>query len=315
MPAAAPAPAAGGAADAAPAAHAPAGAITLSLDAKAYTVNVMGKAMPGIPAFPKLAPKPGFVRGYVYDTHGKPLAGAKLGVRSTATGGFYSGAQGKSDAKGYYEIAVPFGAAHFYNAGFAVDYGEGRAALGLHPADGEEDGFASNVGEVENWVLLPYGVADREGVQENPKYCNNYYGGTVILGWYADEDPRGPDPKKLPPDGQFEVTLTPEGPLVDGSRGRPIVIRKPSTHNVGFLGQLYVNNIPVGSYRIAAKLVGGGALKMKEVGPNGGAAFGIAPKEATGTASLLLRPDSGKADEAGKAHGNWEHIQINLERP
>jgi hypothetical protein len=290
------------------------GAIVNNLDADAQVVNVMGRTMPRIPAFPKLAPKPGFVRGYVYDANGKPLPGARLGVRSTAAGGFYSGAQGKADAKGYYEIAVPWGAAHFYNAGYATDYGEGRAALGLHPADGEADGFASNVGEVENFVLLPYGIGDRDGVQENPRYSGNYYGGTMVLSWNVDDDPRWPDPKKLPPGTQFEVTLTPDGPLVDGSRGRTIVIRKPATHNVGFLGQLYVNNIPVGSYRITAKLLGGGALKMKET-RHGGSAFGIAPKEATGTATLLLRPSSAKADGVPARHSQWEHLSITLERP
>jgi hypothetical protein len=250
----------------------------------------------------------------VYDTQGKPLPGARLGVRSTAAGGFYSGAQGKTDAKGYYEIAVPFGAAHFYNAGYAVDYGEGRAALGLHAADGEADGFASNVGGVENFVLLSYGIADRDKAQDDPRYPGNYYGGALVLSWYADDDPRWPDPKKLPPDAQFEVTLTPQGPLVDGSRGRTLVIRKPATHNVGFLGQLYVNNIPAGAYRIAAGLVGGGPLKIKETA-HGGAAFGMEPREATGTAALLLRPDSAKADSAVAHHGNWNRISISLERP
>jgi hypothetical protein len=288
--------------------------ISLQVDARTNVVNVMKSALPKIPAFPKLAKKPGFVRGYVYDTKGNPLKGAKLGARSTAAGGFYSGAQGKTDDKGYYEIEVPWGAAHFYCAGYAVDYGEGRAALGLHPADGEAEGFATAVGEVENFVMLPYGIADRDAVQDDPRYCNNYYGGNVILGWTVDSDsPIFTSPHYLPNDSVIEVTLTPDGPLVDGSRGRAIVVRKAVRADAPT--QLYINNIPVGVYKITAKLVGGGALRMKETGPYANKPFGLEPKEATGKATVLLRPSSAKPESALARHGNWEQISISLERP
>jgi hypothetical protein len=287
-------------------------AIILNLNAEAQTVNVMGRAMPKIPVFPKLERKPGKARGYVKDAQGRPLKGAVIGVRSTAAGGFYSGASAKSDENGYYEVTVPAGVAHYYCAGYAVDYGEGRLALGLHPADGEADSFASPEGAVENWVVLPYGIADREGIQENPRYCNNYYGGTVILSYDVDSDERFPDPKKMPLNSVIEITFTPEGALIDGTPSRPIVLRK----SVGSSwGQLYVNNIPAGSYQIRAKLVNGDDLSMSEIGPNRNAAFGISPKKANGTASLLLRPSSGKPNMAVAARGNWDQIMIALERP
>jgi hypothetical protein len=114
-----------------------AGATTFSITGAKNYVNVMKTAMPKLPSFPALSPKGGYVRGYVKDLKGKPLQGAVIGARSTSAGGFYSGASAKTDAKGYYEIQVPWGAAHFYAAGYTVDWGEGRAALGLHPADGE----------------------------------------------------------------------------------------------------------------------------------------------------------------------------------
>lgn len=289
----------------------PASATIIEVDESTRDRNVMGRLMPKMPTFPTLAPKPDTVRGYVYDTHGKPLQGARIGVRSTAAGGFYSGAASKTDANGYYEIAPPRGAAHFYCAGYAIDYGDGRAALGLHPADGELDSFATPQGHVENFVLLPYGIADRDGVQENSRYANNYYGGSIVIS-YSVADDRSPGSSDLPAGSQIEITLVPESPLIDGSRGQPFVIRK----RVGsFFGQLYVNNIPVAAYRISAKLVSGGPLRMKETGPNGGAAFGIGPKQATGTATLLLRPAGAKAEMAIAAHGNWDQVSITLERP
>jgi hypothetical protein len=290
----------------------PAGATVLEVNATTQWLNVMKNAAPKLPTFSQLTPKPGYVRGFVKDLKGKPLSGAHIGVRATAVGGAYSGAQGKTDAKGYYEIQVPFGAAHFYNAGYAVDYGDGRAALGLHPADGELDSFASNVGGVENFVLMPYGIADRDGVQENPRYSGNYYGGCVVFSWsIADERPIFASPSDIPANSVLELTLTPQTPLLDGSKGRTFVIRK-STED-GF-GQLYVVNIPLATYKLGAKIVGGGALKMKEVGPNGGTLFGIDPKEGEGTVSLQLRPSTAKADRVTAAHGNWEHISVSLKR-
>jgi len=301
-----------------PADNAAAAPVVIEAGANATYVNVMKGAMPKLPAFAALAPKRGFVRGYVKDVHGKPLAGARLGVRSTVAGGFYSGAQGKTDAKGYYEIEVPWGAAHFYNAGYTVDYGEGRAALGLHPADGEADSFATANGSVENWVLLPYGIANRDDAQDKPYYINNYYGGGIHISYNLHDGSIFASPGDLPPNTRIELTLTPDGPLLDGSRGRTFVVRKPVSEDG--INTLNVNNIPVGAYRIAARLLpsGGAAgtpLVLKEIGPNGGSAFGIEPKQATGTATLLLRPTSANAERAGAAHGNWDTIALKLERP
>ena len=279
----------------------------------AHEVNVMGRAMPAIPSFPKVTPKPGVVRGYVRDTQNRPLKGALIGVRSTAVGGFYSGASAKSDANGYYEIAAPQGVAHFYCAGYRTEYGDLLAAYGLHPADGDLDTFATPGGLVKNWVLLPYGIADRAKAQEDPHYAGNYYGGTIYFGWYADDDERFSNPKNLPPSAQVEITLTPDGPLLDGSRGRPIVIRKRVGKGLA-LG-LYVNNIPVGRYKIAARLDSGKALRMKETGPYGNQPFGLEPKEAVGEAALLLKVGGADPNSAIAGHGNWQAFQVSLERP
>ncbi len=76
-----------------------------------------------------------------------------------------------------------------------------------------------------------------------------------------------------------------------------------------------INNIPSGAYKISAKLVGGGPLKMKETGPYGNRPFGLEPKEATGSATLWQRPGSAKAGEALPGYSNWGQLVINLYRP
>lgn len=292
---------------------APANAITVTLNPQMRDVNVMKSAMPKLPTFPKLAKKSGYVRGYVYDVNGKPLKGARLGVRSTVAGGFYSGASARTDAKGYYEIAVPWGAAHFYRGGYAIPYGEGQAALSLHPANGDLEGFASANGAVENFVLLSYGIARPDEIQDNSRYSGNYYGGTFVIDWHVDEDERWHNAQYLPVNSSIEITLTPTGPLADGSKGRPIVIRK----NVGNISysQLYVNNVPIGAYKISAKIVGGKALKMRETGMYSSLPFGLEGKEAVGSAGFTFRPGSGNPDMAAPRLGNWNSLCVTLEMP
>lgn len=288
------------------------GAINLELAAATFYVNVMKGAMPRLPQFPALTKKPGIVRGYVYDTNGRPLKGAKLGVRSTAVGGFYSGSAATTDDKGYYEITAPAGVAHFYCAGYAVEHGEGLAAVGLHPADGQAGNFATPNGEVKNFVLLPYGIADRAKVQDDPRAGGNYYGGTVVMGWNVDDGGVLSSPNYLPNGSTIEFTLTPTGPMMDGSRGRTIVIRK--TVSASSPSQLYVNNIPVGPYQVSAKLAGGGALKMRETGPYANRPFGLEPKEAVGRTTLMLRPGTAQADMVPANYGSWSQVSINFER-
>jgi hypothetical protein len=290
--------------------------VTIEVGASQDSVNVMKRAMPKLPSFAPLKPKPGFVRGWVKDSSGKPLAGAKIGVRSSAGGGFYSGASGKTDARGYYEIQVPWGAAHYYCAGYTVDYGDGRAALGLHPADGEADSFASAKGAVENWVLLNYGIADPDGVSENPSYANNYYGGSFYLDFQvADARPAFADDYSLPDGSEIELTLTPKGRLLDGTSGQTFVFHKKASENER--NSFKVNNIPIGVYTLTASLVNNGetsALRLKETGPYSNAPFGLDPKEARGEVTLTFRPQGAKPESALGQHGNWESLSITLKK-
>lgn len=283
--------------------------LVLQADASAFTLNVMGRKMPTLPAMPNIAARPGYVRGYVRDTQGHPLKGALIGIRSTAVGGLYSGASAKTDAEGYYEIKAPWGVGSFYCAGYKADYGDLIAAFGLHPTDGETDEFATAKGVVKNWVLLPYGIGDRGKAQDDPKYCGNYYGGTIVFGYYTDSDSK----TSLPPNSEIEITLTPTGPLLDGSKGRTIVVHKAT--GTGLLGQLYLNNIPVGAYKIKARLAGGGALRIRETGPYANAPFGLTPKDARGEADLLLKVYGSDPNSATAGHGHWNTFQISLERP
>ncbi len=292
----------------------PVSALTFTLTPSQYYVNVMKNALPPLPAFAKLTAKPGVVRGYVKDSKGHPLVGAVIGVRSSAAGGFYSGASAKSNASGYYEVAVPWGAASFYTASYSRDYGEGRAAFGLHPADGEADSFATANGLVENWVLLPYGVGDRDAASDQPQYSGNYYGGSLSVSYWV-ADPRFEGDKNLPDGSDLEVTLTPEGTLIDGGAGKTIVVRRPVKE--GSRSSFYINNVPVGTYKISARLITGNgsqALHLKETGPNVSQPFGLEPKEGATSAVLTFRPGGAKAGMSPAARGNWDSLTVSVTR-
>jgi hypothetical protein len=286
--------------------------VVLDVDKNVNYVNAMGKEVPDIPEFDEPSPTPGKVCGYVKDLAGNPLKGAQLGVRSTAIGGAYSGSQGETDDDGYYEFEVPAGVAHFYNAGYAIEWGEdGLAAVGLHPADGKLDSFASTTGGVENFVLLPYGVTSRENTSQSPHLASTYYGGSVYF--YLSTSAAGDN---FPMEGSIvegsvvEVTLTPEGEMFGGIEApQTITVRK----TVGFSGGFYINNLPLGQYRIEIKTSDGEPLKMELNKPRN-SEYGIKPTETTDSAVLTFAPGDARANMVIPQYGGWSAVEINVSR-
>lgn len=205
---------------------------------------------------------------------------------------------------------VPQGAAHFYAAGYAVDYADGRAALTLHPADGKLTSFASADGSVENFVLWTHSVADRDKMSENPGMRSNFYGGSLYVGHHtADPGDVLALPTNPRTETEIEVTLTPEGKLLDGSVGKAFVTKKALSGTA-----FSVNNIPVGQYRLTAKRSDGQPLLMKLNKPKG-LTFGIDPEETTEGAILSLHPGGAKAAMATPGRGNWEAVEVYVEIP
>ena len=283
-----------------------ASAKVLTVEKNAKYVNLMGTQLPSMPDFPALQPKPGKVRGYVKDWNGKPLAGAQLGIRSSYLAGMYSGGQGVTDANGYYEFAPPKGMAHFYNAGYQIEWGDGVAAVSLHPVDGKLDSFVTTDGAVENFVMLPYGITSRESYQENPYVPQTYYGGSVYISyWMAERSDNRPYAGSLLEDSIIEVTLTPE------KGGQSFVVRQPA----GSVGNLTIQNIPItgGRYKITIKC-DGKLLKFKE-NRKYSQQFGMSPAETVGTGSILFIPGEAKASMVGPQNGAWNWIGLSLETP
>lgn len=202
------------------------------------------------PAFPRMTPKPGVVRGMVKDGSGKPIAGAQIVVQSSAAGGFRTDSRGRTNAQGIYEFPVPSGVCQVVNADCRVLYNGKSLLLPLHPADSERDHFPSKQGHVENFVLRTSGAA-REGQAASDG--SSSYGGRIRLLSYA-----------IPRGGVLEVTLKPLGTLADGTSGRTLLFRFPEqdARNETFLG-----GIPLGRYSLTARVYDGEdalALRIKK---------------------------------------------------
>jgi hypothetical protein len=286
------------------------------VDDRTDYVNVMADAMPALPQFPALSKKPGYVRGYVMNSIGEPLAGAKLGLKSARIYDAYLAASAETDAKGYYEIKIPSGGARFDYAGFTFKYSRGLAAVGLHPADGSlSESYPAASGGVENFVMLPYGIADAEGASKNARHRSNYYGGTLTLRYFIA--PPGQDPndfaRMIAAGSEIVITLTPVSGLSDGNNfARSFEIRKKVEDSS--IGEFYVCNVPVGRYDISAKQADGKPLRLKQKNPTD-SVFGIQPTETTESAQLIFNPLSADAKTAVASRGNWTDLEITVERP
>jgi hypothetical protein len=278
--------------------------------------DVMGGKMPKLPTFPKLAKKPGYLRGYVRDTKNKPLVGASIMILPpTVFGSGFTKRSviAKTDANGLYEIPVPSGGCTVWCTGYAVDYHGVRLALPLHPVDGELGSINKQAGDIENFVLLSYGIADPSTASSNPVYANAYYGAafTVSYATYGATDPYSP-PGWLLSGSEVELTLTPQGPLVDGTTGRPLIIRKKLESGSYF----QVNDIPIGRYQIQAKVTENGKiipLRLKENvrNPRMG---GMTPTETTEAAVIIFRSSSGDPTTLRVPGGNMERLELLIEK-
>jgi hypothetical protein len=160
---------------------------------------------------------------------------------------------------------------------------------------------------------MPYGVANISTASDNPVYSGAYYGASFTVGYGLREPDDNNAPKAWLVQGtEVEITLTPEGPLLDGSEGRPLIIRKKLTPGSYF----QVNDIPIGFYRIRARVItenGGEPLRIKD-NSRSDRKGGLEPKESEGTATVLFRSASSDPSTLRAAGGNMERLSLLVER-
>jgi hypothetical protein len=172
-------------------------------------------------------PSKGIVNGVVKYADGSPIVNAKVVIENTIL--YASYVFGTTNSKGEYSVPVPIGS---WKASVQIE----KEFLGkkykydLHPDNA--NAFAGYDGAVRNFTWKISGAKPGGG----------YYGSPVkaygdLLSFMNMQD--------------VELTLTPDGALIDGSAG--MVIKKRLVDVGG--GEYGIDDVPVGKYSITAKNV------------------------------------------------------------
>ncbi|HKY99336.1 MAG TPA: carboxypeptidase-like regulatory domain-containing protein [Gemmatimonadaceae bacterium] len=205
-------------------------------------IALLGTGFNGAEAQAK--PVPNVVQGTVSTIDGRPVAGATIRIAGATGAARGTSITAKTDANGRYRVNVPLG--HYNVDGFAeLQYnGQTYKELWLDRGDAPCERVMSDKGIVRNFVLRLSGT----------KRCTNgtdlrnpdaYYGAYITAMSSA-----------FPDDAVITFTLTPTGPLADGTKGRTVVIKRSGAalkKGGGPIGETaFLHDIPLGRYKIAA---------------------------------------------------------------
>lgn len=181
------------------------------------------------------APPAATVGGQVLNTQGKPLPGALIWIKPAVTTGLLTA---HTDEQGRYQSArlpnVPYYTLAYYQTEY---HGESFCLRLAAEKLGGYDAFSpdSAAGTVRNFKLQLSGkIPDSGGYP-------SYFGSEVRLMWKGDYDAG----KTVPADSTVQSTFTPDGPMIDGTAGKPFTLN-------GSLNEQIMKDVPVGHYRVTA---------------------------------------------------------------
>ncbi|WP_019012110.1 carboxypeptidase-like regulatory domain-containing protein [Deinococcus aquatilis] len=177
-------------------------------------------------------PTPYVMTGVVKNAQGQPVPGVEVFADNTV---YYDmNVVTKTDARGRYRIELPHDVGTWRpGATLERDYHGERFRMTLYPND--KAAFQGSVGAVRDFIWKLSGPHEGGVLGEQ---MNVFHGDGIAY-------------------GDLIVTLTPEGPLIDGSQGKVLIIR-PETS--------VVKDVPLGRYRMTAKLKGGQSVLVQAQG-------------------------------------------------
>ncbi len=177
------------------------------------------------------------VKGRVVDSQGKPVPNAEIIASSTDY--YNKTTTGYTDASGNYRIQLPNGIAEgSYTASgtVTIKYHGQNFRMALYEEDSRV--FSAYDGAVRNFVFR---LTGKRAAQDDASALP--LGGKIEVHCEYDQVIAE----------NVELTLEPAGPLVDGSAGTKIVRMLPKNID-------YLNDIPVGQYKITARDIESGKL-------------------------------------------------------
>ena len=239
-------------------------------------VQVPERATAGPGERPVLLTKSGHIVGHARFADGRPIPSFRVSAIAAddRTSVFVRETAGPSVAEvegrdGRYELRAENSAKTIALRAIAQIPYRGRTyQLEMHPSDADISAFRAIPSQGEgaptvtrDFVLKISGVRpgyDGRVVKETTsqdKPANAFYGGTIHLDLtYSEGAAYGEELARTPPDARISITLTPEGPLLDGSAGRPIIREvRPAPGQPNFY--FHLHNIPLGVYTVVARRI------------------------------------------------------------
>jgi len=194
----------------------------------------------------------GVISGTVTDAQGQPLRNVEVRAQTPAeiAGRPLARYVAQSDEQGTYSMEVS-SYPYRLSASIKVLYRGKQWERQLHPTDDSADIVTpkGHIGKDFSWQLT--GLVPGQ----DPEGYTSYYGGYIQLQWGENSS----NPSLLSPEPILQVTLTPTSPLIDGSIGKVLKLKrtiKATTTREGPLERTcYLHDIPIGPYRATATLI------------------------------------------------------------
>jgi hypothetical protein len=177
----------------------------------------------------------GVLKGRAVGADGRPIQGVEIAADNQLL--YNSNLIVSTDADGFYQVDTNIATTFRVTARMKIDFNGTKYLVELTPEN--DASFAGPAGAVRNFTWKLTG--------ERPDGLGHY--GSSVLFYLDGVDPQNPE--VYLDDENVEVTLTPEGPLIDGSQGQSITRKASRTPDGSGLV-----DVPLGRYRISANYQG-----------------------------------------------------------
>lgn len=228
--------------------------LTAAAQARKPIPKPVPKAMPVASTAPQL--KPGYITGRVTNAAGQPLAEVTVSVYGTTIAGANTQFEVTTNAQGLYSQRLPegiYGASAYY----ATTYNGQSYKFTLAPTDGvtaKQHDSAEGIRKDFVWRIAGLKPKERAGTEGAYGEANKYFGNSVQVTTKAEGF--GGDRVYIPAGATLQLTLTPRGPLIDGTTGQPKIFRRTLEKDLtGTLANWYLTDVPVGQYTLQSVLL------------------------------------------------------------